>query len=169
MSITPHLIASFLMLLVLLPLINADAGSPPACRVIWIFKLTCAEPVEALKAQVKAWSTMSCKDSQEECMYELVKDSATYLQIKHTSPSTHSTSELIFEFNPPSAPNFCRVKATSTTKSSNSTSNNYCLTYNLMAGSGLTKAQGVREICNENMCPAKKTATCAKDGWMWTY
>uniref|UniRef100_A0A3Q3DKG5 Uncharacterized protein n=1 Tax=Hippocampus comes TaxID=109280 RepID=A0A3Q3DKG5_HIPCM len=163
MSLPPQLFASALLLI--LPLQPIAAGSLPACRVIWLFKQACYEQVEAVRQQVKAWSTKTCADSQEECMYELVKDSASFLKIRHTSPSTHSISELFFEFNPPSAPEFCCVKAAAITKSSNSTSNNYCQLYNLMAGSGLIQKQGVREICNEDMCPSKKTAACAQDRW----
>ncbi len=40
-----------------------------------IFKLPCAEPASALVKQVKAWSTRKCYDSQEKCMYEVIKTS----------------------------------------------------------------------------------------------
>ncbi|KAK9538620.1 hypothetical protein VZT92_003782 [Zoarces viviparus] len=151
MSFRSLLIASAL-------LAAASAVDQSTCNLIWFFPLPCTEPVSGLVSQVKAWSTKECHGSQEECMYEIIKESSTYLEVRHTSLSTHKTTEMAFEFTPPAGPPFCKVRARSTTMSQNANRpNEYCLLYDLIHGSGL---EDYNEISNEAMCPSKKSATC---------
>ncbi|KAG8014242.1 hypothetical protein GBF38_016666 [Nibea albiflora] len=54
----------------------------------------------------------------------------------------------------------CMYEVVSTTSQYEVTPNDYCLIYNLINDSGLTKAQGYREICTNQMCPSKQSARC---------
>ncbi|XP_051266072.1 uncharacterized protein LOC127368860 isoform X2 [Dicentrarchus labrax] len=101
-------------------------------------------------------------------MYEMIKKLPTHLEIKHTSRKSHTTTHMILDFYPPAASAFCKFKAISTTPLNsrlNGTSpNNYCPFYNLISGSGLTQAEGYKEICNSAMCSSKESATCITKG-----
>ncbi|TMS09435.1 hypothetical protein E3U43_002094 [Larimichthys crocea] len=148
-------------LLLQLLLAATSAADQSTCRGIWLFELPCTEPISALMNQVNDWSSDKCQDSQEKCMYEITKESSTYLEIKHTSRRSHKITLISFDLNPPAVPTFCKMRVVSTTTSPNEvTPNDYCLIYNLINGSGLTKARGYREICNKQMCPSKQSATC---------
>uniref|UniRef100_A0A3Q1F322 Uncharacterized LOC110949212 n=1 Tax=Acanthochromis polyacanthus TaxID=80966 RepID=A0A3Q1F322_9TELE len=161
MGVRALLTASALFLQLLLAV--SSAVKPSTCRAVWIFKLPCSEPVNVLVKEVKAWSTKKCLDGQEKCMYQLINESPSHLEIQHTSPSTYKTTELTIDFSPPAAPSFCRMRSRASTTSLNTTSpNDFCLLYNLVEGSGLTEAEGYKEICNNAMCPAKETAKCDK-------
>ncbi|MEQ2256812.1 hypothetical protein ILYODFUR_027949 [Ilyodon furcidens] len=137
---------------------------PSKCIAIWTFRLPCSEPVSDLMNQLKAWSTKKCRDGPEKCMYKIMNESPEELEIKHTSPQSGKITEINFFFGPTAAKSFCKIKAISTTKSKNGTNpNDYCLLYNLIDASGLTQAEGYKEICNKEKCPSMSSAHCDKD------
>lgn len=43
-------------------------------------------------------------------LVDFFSGSPTSLEIKHTSPGTHKTTDITFEMYPPSAPSFCKIK-----------------------------------------------------------
>ncbi|KAM9718455.1 uncharacterized protein ACNS7B_019632 [Menidia menidia] len=141
-----------------------SAVDPSKCIAIWTFRLPCSQPVGDLVNQVKTWSTKKCRDGPEKCMYKILDESPQSLEVKHTSPQSGKVTDIHFEFAPPVAKSFCKIKAISTTTSQNATSpNNYCLLFNLIDASGLTEAEGYKEICNKEKCPSKSSAHCDKE------
>nr|XP_040027774.1 uncharacterized protein LOC120816304 isoform X3 [Gasterosteus aculeatus aculeatus] len=150
---------AFRSLLITSALLAAASGADrSACNATWFLTLPCGEAAGALVSQGKAWRTNQCYGNQEECQYE---ESPAALEIRRTSLSTHKTNEIAFEFTPPLPHPFCKIRARSTTTSrAAGRPNDYCLLHHLMTGSGLTRAEGYAETCNEAMCPSKASATC---------
>uniref|UniRef100_A0A3P9LWA8 Uncharacterized protein n=1 Tax=Oryzias latipes TaxID=8090 RepID=A0A3P9LWA8_ORYLA len=152
--------AGFLQLV----LLASSAVDPSKCIAIWTFRLPCSEPVRDLVKQLKTWSTKKCRDGPEKCRYEILTESAQSLEVKHTSPQTGKVMDINYEFAPPAAKSFCKIKAISTSTSNNSTGpNDYCILHNLIEASGLMEAEGYQEICNKEKCPSKSSAHCDKE------
>uniref|UniRef100_A0A3B3DAN3 Uncharacterized protein n=1 Tax=Oryzias melastigma TaxID=30732 RepID=A0A3B3DAN3_ORYME len=151
--------AGFLQLL----LFASSAVDPSKCIAIWTFRLPCSGPVGDLVNQLKTWSSKKCRDGPEKCNYEIIKESSQSLEVKHTSPQTGKVMDINFEFAPPAAKSFCKIKAISTSTSKNATSpNDYCILHNPIEASGLTEAEGYQEICNKQKCPSKSSSHCDK-------
>ncbi|AWP13564.1 wu:fc46h12 precursor [Scophthalmus maximus] len=154
------LCSSALTLALLLQLSVASAQEEATCKIIWILKTPCEEPLADLSDLVSAWGKRKC-GRQEKCMYEILEETPTNLRVMHMSTRSNETTEIEFDFKSPVGKSFCRILATSVSNDSNGNSpNDYCLIYNLMDGSGLITAPGSKQICNERMCPSMATARC---------
>ncbi|XP_078790928.1 uncharacterized protein LOC144986764 isoform X2 [Oryzias latipes] len=144
MAFRALLLTSAAFLQILMP--STSAVDPSTCRAVWLFKMPCTQPRAAVEDQVIAWSTHKCYDSEEECSYEIIKETPGYIEIKHTYLSTQKTTALNFTFKPPAAPSFCSMRGLSTTVPP--------------GGSGLTQEPGFTEICNAAMCPSMDVTAC---------
>lgn len=134
------------------------------CKVIWLVGIPCREVTATLVSQIKAWKNGdNCVNGGERCLYELQYYTPILIKALHTSRPTQGVEELTFTLYPSETASACRVVGLSVSENwsmLDDNGTNYCTLYNLLEGSGLTKAEGYKEYTNEWICLEHSTANC---------
>ncbi|KAG7455220.1 hypothetical protein MATL_G00254300 [Megalops atlanticus] len=133
------------------------------CKAIWIIGAPCGDVSVALVNQIKMWSSAdSCSTGGEKCRYELKSSNQTYIFAKHTT-ADKEVDDLLFHLKPSHDSPTCRTVGISISEALDRVSDNganYCNLFNLVEGSGLTKAKIFKEITNDFMCNERSLAKC---------
>ncbi|KAL2085667.1 hypothetical protein ACEWY4_018987 [Coilia grayii] len=152
------------VILGLILLCDAQRPFHAECRVQWYFGIPCRWVYEALVSQIKKWKTMAgCTKGGQRCLYKLQSASSHFITAKHTTPMKSHIDDITFHLVSFGFFTHCSVSGMSVSESwyaVKDNGGNYCNLYNLMDGSGLTKAYGYKEITSDFMCTQRSVANC---------
>ncbi|TNN50105.1 hypothetical protein EYF80_039711 [Liparis tanakae] len=134
------------------------------CQVEWYFRVPCREVHGSLVSQINKWRTRAgCTTGGQRCLYKLQSASLRFISAKHTSPLRSDVDHINFRLVPFHFFSSCHVSAMSVSQTwyiVKDNGANYCNLYNLMEGSGLTEADGYKEVTSDFLCTQHSSANC---------
>ncbi|XP_068670698.1 uncharacterized protein [Montipora capricornis] len=135
-----------------------------SCKIYWTWALDCSEVNNLIVMQIKKWSTDTCKDGGEKCLYMLKEVSDDQIKATHETPKHHYFDDLTFTFKT-NGSELCSVEGYSTSEIWYAVldfGTNYCNLHNLITGAGLDKAAKYTEETSDKICTQYSSHNCDK-------
>eukprot|EP00095_Tigriopus_kingsejongensis_P011059 maker-scaffold23_size669530-snap-gene-1.28 protein:Tk11059 transcript:maker-scaffold23_size669530-snap-gene-1.28-mRNA-1 annotation:"hypothetical protein CGI_10007639" len=163
------------VILAMLQLLSLTVSYPwhASCKVDWTTNLPCSEARQKLVSQFQDWSNADCPGVSDtcpslpcgqRCKYTLIEDTAVAIKGEHRTPVKDYVDDLSFKLADTETGG-CKLEGFSTSRiwyAILDQGTNYCNLWNLVDGSGLTKADGFQEETSTSVCTQYDAIDCSR-------